>query len=120
MLMPRILIVEDDIPTQFLLSNTLKKAGYDTVSVDDGTGALKVLASDAHFDLIISDIKMPKMDGFHLLDELKASYPHIPIVIFSVHTDLSIIDQVTKRGASFLPKPFTLKQLKNAVYAAAI
>ncbi len=118
--MPRILIVDDDSFSCLLLSNALQKSGYESVSTDDGLAALHILAHDAHFDAIVSDIRMPKMDGFRLLDELTICYPNIPVIISSVHTEAAVIDAVIARGASFLPRPFTLEALIEAVHRVAV
>jgi len=118
--MTRILIVDDDPLTQRLLYNLLRRAGYEAALTDDGTHALEVLAEDSHFDAIISDIRMPKMDGFHLLDHLAAHYPNIPVVISSVTMTPATLDEVNRRGAKFLARPFTLEALKQALAAASV
>ncbi len=113
--MLRILIVDDDPSTQMLLSFMLKKMGHGVILSNDGFDALEILATDAHFDVIVSDIHMPKMDGFHFLDELIAVYPGIPVIISSVLKTSTVVDEVTKKGAAFLPRPFTLEELKQVV-----
>ena len=118
--MTRILIVEDDPLTQQLLSGFLKRAGCESMLTNDGIEALNLLAQDDHFDAIVSDIRMPKMDGFRLLDEVAAIYPHIPVIISSVDMSAAIVDEVMKRGVSFLPRPFTLEALKAALRVASV
>lgn len=118
--MARILIVDDDPLTQQLLSGLLRRAGCESILTNDGLEALNVLAQDDHFDAIVSDIRMPKMDGFRLLDQLVAIYPHIPVIISSVDMSAGILDEVVKRGASFLPRPFTLEALKTALRVASV
>lgn len=73
--MLRVLAVDDDLLMQSLLSSLLKRAGYETVIAEDGSSALEILARDSHFDVILSDIRMPKMDGLHLLDQLAIHHP---------------------------------------------
>ena len=109
--MPRILVVDDDPLTLSLLTNVLKRMGYETVSTEDGSSALEVLGDDSHFDVILSDIRMPKMDGFHLMDALALSYSNIPVIMSSVHTSADVVDEVVKRGSYFLPKPFLPDEL---------
>lgn len=110
--MPRVLIVDDDPLTLQLLSGLLKRAGYEFMLANDGAEALSVLGQGAHFDIIISDIRMPKLDGLRLLDELATYYPTIPVIMSSVDMSPKMVDEVERRGASFLPRPFTLEALK--------
>ncbi len=118
--MTRILIVDDDPLTQRLLSGLLKRAGYEAMLSTDGADALKILAQDDRYDAIVSDIRMPKMDGLHLLEELTAYYPNIPVIISSVTMDTSLVDEVMRRGATFLPRPFTLEAVVNALHAVSV
>jgi CheY-like chemotaxis protein len=113
--MPRILVVDDDPLTQSLMTNVLKKMGYETVSTEDGSSALDVLGDDSCFDVILSDIRMPKMDGFRFLDALATCYSNIPVIMSSVHTGADVVEEVMKRGSYFLPKPFMPDELVRLV-----
>jgi CheY-like chemotaxis protein len=118
--MPRILVVDDDPLTLSLLTNVLKKIGYETVSTEDGSSALDVLGDDSRFDVILSDIRMPKMDGFHFLDALATCYANIPVIMSSVHTGTDVVDEVARRGSYFLPKPFMPDELIRMVNRVTI
>ena len=114
--MPRILIVEDSSDIRFIIQEILKRKGYTTVEAENGLQALEVLERDSRIDLIISDVRMAKMNGLELLGELKERFPHIPAIILSVHTVPEWIDEAMQKGAvSYLTKPFTPDQLLSAV-----
>jgi CheY-like chemotaxis protein len=114
--MPRILIVEDSQDIRFIVREILQRKGYTTVEAENGLEALETLERDSQVDLIISDIRMAKMNGLELLGELKQRYPHIPAIILSVHTVPEWIDEAMQKGAvSYLIKPFTPAQLLGAV-----
>jgi CheY-like chemotaxis protein len=114
--MPRILVVEDDQNSRYLITQILRRSGYDIEEVDNGLSALEYLGRDQHFDLIMSDVRMSKMDGLSLLNELKKKYPTIPVMLLSVHARAEWVGEALRRGASaYLQKPFTKDQLVEAV-----
>lgn len=114
--MPRILIVEDDRNSRFLMTQILRRIGYEVEEADNGISALELLSSDQGFDLIMSDVRMAKMDGLSLLNNLKENYPKIPVMMLSVHARAEWVSEVLRRGAkAYLQKPFTKDQLVEAV-----
>ena len=116
--MLRVLAVDDDLLMQALLSSLLKRAGYETVIAEDGASALEILARDSHFDVILSDIRMPKMDGLHLLDQLAIHHPYIPVIVSSAHSPSEIMTDAAHRDALYLPRPFTPEALLKAIHEA--
>ncbi|MGN7613841.1 response regulator, partial [Magnetococcales bacterium HHB-1] len=82
---PKILVVDDSITTRILETNILKSAGFDVETAVNGREAWKMLKKEQRFDLVISDIQMPLMDGFELTDQIKTSpkTKHIPVIIVS-------------------------------------
>jgi CheY-like chemotaxis protein len=114
--MPRILIVEDSNDVRFIISEILRRKGFETAEASNGVQALEFLDGDSRIDLIISDVRMAKMGGLELLSELKQRFPHIPTIMLSVHTVPEWIEQARQRGAvSYLTKPFTPDQLVSAI-----
>jgi CheY-like chemotaxis protein len=114
--MARILIVEDDRNSRFLMTQILGRIGYEVVEADNGLSALDILKRDQRFDLIMSDIRMAKMDGLSLLRNLNETYPTIPVMMLSVHARAEWVAEVLRRGATaYLQKPFTKDQLVEAV-----
>jgi len=81
----RILIVDDSLTTRTMEKNILESQGFDVTSAINGVEALELLNKDANFDLIISDIEMPKMNGFELTQKVKdnPNLQQIPVVIVS-------------------------------------
>jgi CheY-like chemotaxis protein len=116
MMMSRILVVEDDDSTRNLMARILQRLGYDTAEAANGQAALDLLARDAHYDLVISDVRMAPMDGLLLLAEVKNHYPAIRVLMTSVHGRPDWINSAMSSGANgFLLKPFIKDQLAEAV-----
>jgi CheY-like chemotaxis protein len=115
--MTMILVVEDHVVTQLVLSKRLRNLGYEVATANNGKQALEVLASSA-VDLIICDIAMPEMDGLDLLRHVRADegLRDVPMVILTT----SVLDQhrleASAAGASgFLEKPVSSWELEETV-----
>lgn len=114
----RVLVVEDERNIRFLISSVLKPLGYDVIEATNGLEALLELARSADINLIVSDVRMPELDGINLTDEVKRLYPHIPVIIISAFADDAM--EAVDRGADyFIVKPFTRDQLVAIVRTAA-
>ena len=100
--MARILIVEDEKLLNDAYSLILKKAGYEVVTAYNGEEALSRCQGQPGFDLILLDLRMPKMNGVQFLKKLKpsANYPKTKIVVFSNYDDQKEVDEAIKNGAS--------------------
>ena len=79
-----ILVVEDDHELREALSDTLKLAGYNVIVAQDGTAALQAMASQG-VGLVLSDVMMQPMDGHTLLKRIKATTPHIPVLLMTAY-----------------------------------
>jgi CheY-like chemotaxis protein len=116
--MHRILIVDDELILRTLMADILNRHDYQTIVAEDGIEALHILETDHAFSLIISDVFMPRMDGIALYEELQQHYPDIPVLMTSVHwTDPGLINVLQNEGVSYLPRPFTARQLLEKVIA---
>lgn len=115
--MPRILIIEDEASIRRVLNKILTEESdaYTVEDAEDGAlGLEKIKAND--YDLVICDIKMPKMDGIELLDAVKKIKPEIPIVMISGHGDMETAIYAMKLGAfDYISKPPDLNRLLNTV-----
>jgi adenylate cyclase len=115
----RILVVEDSEPVRDLLCEYLRSQGHEVVPARDGAAATELLeASD--FDLVMTDIEMPRVNGFELIERLrKDPRGHtIPVIVISGHSELDGIAHCIKMGAEdYLPKPFNRVILKARVDA---
>ncbi|MFH1019632.1 MAG: response regulator [Pseudomonadota bacterium] len=116
--MARILIVEDEHMVRELLSEVLTKAGYEVSTAENGSAAYK-LCQISDFDLIITDIIMPEMDGLELIQEMKKRLPQMKIIAMSGGGRCSPQDYLEISGAlgvsSTIAKPFTNHHLLDLV-----
>ena len=113
----KILVVDDDKNIRSTVSMALKSLDYFVHTAFDGKDAMLQLTGDK-YDMIISDLKMPGMNGMELLNQAIAKYPEIKIVLISAHGTVDNAVEAMKLGAvDFLQKPFTPKELRNLVHS---
>ena len=106
-----ILIVEDDKNLRKLIVTCLKKNSYNTYEAFNGNEALEVLDQN-YIDLIISDVMMPKMDGFQLIKELRDSKYKTPILLITAKSDIKDKKQGFLLGADdYMVKPINIEEL---------
>jgi two-component system, cell cycle sensor histidine kinase and response regulator CckA len=112
-----ILLVEDEEGLRQLNARGLTSRGYTVLEAGNGVEAIEVLErSDGQVDLVVSDVVMPEMDGPTLLRELRNRNPDLKIIFVSGYAEDAFQKHLPADGQfAFLPKPFTLKQLVNAV-----
>ena len=112
-----ILIVDDEPDSLLYLRTVLEKEGYTIIEASTGEEALKMTRQKP--DLILMDIRMPKMDGFQVCKQLKQDieYHNIPIILFSTLLTNQQIEQgaIKARADAFLKKPFELKTLTEVI-----
>lgn len=102
----KILLADDDESLRRVLQFKLKKNGHDVTTVEDGERALDELRSD-RWDLLLSDIKMPKIDGIELLETARQVQPDLKVVLITAHATISQAVQAVKLGAfDYITKPF--------------
>jgi CheY-like chemotaxis protein len=107
-----VLVVDDDPSVRKALIRTMKAEGYLVYSASDGLEALTLLAQAVTVDVVVSDLRMPRMDGRTLAAELAVRYPHIPMLF------VSGFDAEAGDGnlpGPVLPKPFRPDALVEAV-----
>ena len=115
--MSKILIIEDEEAIRRVLTKILKEenSSYDIFEASDGLLAIEFIKNQ-DFDLILCDIKMPKMDGLEVLEATKKIKPDIPIVMISGHGDLETAVETMRHGAyDYISKPPDLNRLLNTV-----
>lgn len=115
--MSKILIIEDEEAIRRVLTKILKEENnlYDIFEASDGLLAIEFIKNQ-DFDLILCDIKMPKMDGLEVLVATKKIKPDIPIVMISGHGDLETAVETMRHGAyDYISKPPDLNRLLNTV-----
>ena len=107
----RILLVDDDETVHNGLNLFLKDKGHSVIGARSGEQALAHIDAET-FDLVISDIRMPSMDGMELLKIIKGRLPHIEVILITGYADIAIAIEALRCGAfDFLPKPFSMHEL---------
>lgn len=111
----RILVVDDDSRLLGLLTETLGAIGY---AAEDAKSAKEALAklAESKFHLIISDIKMPEMDGLSLLERIRENYPGLPVIFITGLPQTDILRSVNPEG--ILSKPFRISNLEDLIEQA--
>ena len=116
--MNKILIVDDELNMRLVLQAMLKKEGYAVTTASNGMEALKILKAD-QMDIVVTDLKMPKLDGMGLLGEIIRDYPSIPVIIITAHGTIATAVDALKKGAfDYITKPFEQDELKQVIQKA--
>lgn len=109
--MASILIIDDEKSIRNVLRDILQHEGYQVEEAADGEQGMKLFQSKT-FDLVLCDIKMPKMDGMEVLQQMMAVNPEIPVVMISGHGSIENAVEAVKKGAyDFISKPPDLNRL---------
>lgn len=109
--MPKILIVDDDKGIRQTLRDILEFEKYKVAEAVDGLDAM-VKVKQSHFDVVILDIKMPKMDGMDVIDKIQTLKPDLPVVMISGHGNIDTAVEAVKKGVfDFIQKPPDLNRL---------
>jgi two-component system, sensor histidine kinase ChiS len=114
----RILIADDDPVMRHLLTSIVRTEGYDTVVVDDGREAYRILQSDADFRAGIFDMMMPHLEGLDIIRYMRTEkrLQRIPVMMISAERDLQLMAKSFVAGATvFLTKPFNTTQFQTTL-----
>ena len=110
-----ILIVDDSQDLTHVIADFLSMYGYQVHTARDGYDALECMHSQ-QIQVVVSDIHMPRMDGFTLMGEIRTKYPKVPIVLITGFSVSEAKKMAFERGANaFVAKPFKLKELKRVI-----
>ncbi len=106
----KIWVIDDDRAMRWVLEKTFKEEGFDVTSFEDAQSALDQLSPNTP-DVILTDIRMPGIDGLTFLGKVKNSYPDLPVIIMTAHSDLESAVSSYQTGAfEYLPKPFDIDE----------
>jgi two-component system response regulator PilR (NtrC family) len=109
----KVLIVDDNDQMSSLLADILELFDYQSRQAKDGEEALKRLEEEK-YDLVITDLRMPRMSGTDLLKVIKKSHPGLPVVVVSGYTPGNTQNVIiTEQADGFLHKPFTVEQIEK-------
>ena len=113
----RVLVADDELNMRRVLEAMLRREGYDVITAANGAEALTGMKSDVH--TVITDLKMPVLDGMALLKKLSAEYPDVPVVMITAHGSVENAVEAVKLGAfDYLEKPFEQEQIRQVVAKA--
>jgi len=114
---PKILVVDDEDGIRELISDALSIGGFEVETSPDGLQGLKAIR-DHRFDLLILDVNMPKIDGFALLEKVRADGLTTPVIMLSARGQKVDINQGLRLGADdYMTKPFGLEELSLRINA---
>ena len=113
--MARILVVDDDRGVREFLEIMLTREGYDVATAETGPESLSIFKK-SNFDLVLTDLKMPKMDGIDLLKEIKAIAPQVAVILLTAHASGSTAVAAMQEGAfDYIEKDFDVDDLKATI-----
>ena len=111
-----VLVVDDEDPVRRFVERVLREAGYTTAVAADGAEAIQVAATLDPFDLVVTDVMMPRMSGDELARRLRASRPSLKVLYFTGFSDRLFKDKGTLwEDEAFLDKPCSVNGLLQAV-----
>ena len=109
--MHSILVVDDEPNYQIVLSELLKDEGYEVFTADSAEAALPLLRT-TDLDLVLTDMKMPGMDGIEFLKKIKEFDPELPVILITAYAEVERAVEAMHLGAfTYLAKPFSNRQL---------
>jgi len=109
--MKRILIIDDEVSIRRTLRDILENEGYGVDDAPDGMEGLKLVKAN-HYDAVLCDIKMPKMDGLEVLEKIQETNSDVPVVMISGHGNIdTAVDAIRKGAYDYISKPPDLNRL---------
>lgn len=113
--MARILIVDDERDIVLILRHLLAEKGHEVREAPNGLAGLGLFQTQ-FFDLVITDVRMPTMDGMAFLREVKQLMPSTPVIVLTAYDSVEVAVEAMERGAFiYLIKPFEVNELLDAV-----
>jgi DNA-binding NtrC family response regulator len=105
-----ILIVEDDDATRYSFARLMRIAGHEVMEARNGDEGLALLAKH-DFDLVITDLAMPKVTGFGLLNQMRVKWPKTPVILVTAYLSPEAAKNILNEKVDFLPKPVDANEL---------
>ncbi len=113
--MARILVAEDDENLRAGIEEMLREEGYEVESVSNGEEALERIRQ-GNYDVLLTDLVMPKMNGMELLTEVKKLKPEVKVIIITAFATIESAVEAIKKGASdYIEKPFKINEVQNTI-----
>jgi CheY-like chemotaxis protein len=114
----RVLVVDDDPGLRALLCEILQRLGLDAEAAADGGEGAELFESDPTFDLVITDLLMPRLSGWDLIQRLRTANPEIPIILLAGSLGSDDLERARRTGVKTLRKPVQIPELQGAVTGA--
>jgi nitrogen regulation protein NR(I) len=115
----RVLVADDELNMRRVLEAMLRREGYEVITAANGVEAMGGMATKGGVHTVITDLKMPGLDGMGLLKRLSAEYPDVPVVMITAHGSVESAVEAVKLGAfDYLEKPFEQEQIRQVVAKA--
>ncbi|HTB57421.1 MAG TPA: sigma-54 dependent transcriptional regulator [Polyangia bacterium] len=115
----RVLVADDELNMRRVLEAMLRREGYDVITAANGVEAMGGMGTKGGVHTVITDLKMPGLDGMGLLKRLSAEYPDVPVVMITAHGSVESAVEAVKLGAfDYLEKPFEQEQIRQVVAKA--
>ena len=115
----RVLIVDDEAGIREVLKRWLELGGFDTVEAKDSSAAMQLLGSSMPIDVVLADLEMPGQGGLWLVEQVRAQYPAIPIVLATADSQVPGSVSLQPGVVGYLVKPFTAASIHAAMATAA-
>ena len=113
----RILLVEDEDMVRAVAERALTRAGYTVTPCADGEEGLAAVANGGDFDLVVSDVVMPGMDGPAMARAIRRAKPSLPVLFMSGYAEEQLRNDIDIADMHFIPKPFSVQQISDKVGA---
>ncbi len=118
----RVLVVDDEPDVRKVIKRILTQAGYDVIEAEDGEKAIEAINEGENpllLDVIISDIRMPKINGVEAINYFQQQWPRVPLIVLTGFPDLEMAIGFLKKGVvDYLVKPVEKEKLTSAVAKA--
>jgi DNA-binding NtrC family response regulator len=115
---PKLLIIDDEEMALINLEHILMKHGYDIVTADTGPRGLNLLKSD-HFDVVLTDLRMEKVDGMQILEECRRHHPRSEVIMITGYATVDSAIEAMKQGAyHYIAKPYRIEAVRKVVAEA--
>lgn len=118
----RVLVVDDEPSVRTIVRLLLEKAGYDVLEAANGEAAIEALNAGENrlvLDVVICDIRMPKINGIQAIEYFQREYPHVPVIVLTAYPETKMAVSFMRSGVTdYLVKPVDAQKLRGAVERA--
>ena len=118
----RVLVVDDEPFVRTIVRLSLEKAGYEVLEAENGETAIEALNTGENrlvLDVVICDIRMPKVNGVQAIEYFQREYPHVPVIVLTAYPETKMAVSFLRNGvADYLIKPVDAQKLRDAVAKA--